>query len=99
MVAGAASVWMGSRSLRVRPTPWWLVVAPAAFVTFVSGFDSPATNDWSGGPFYLALMGTLISLSTREIVLLDAQHSRTRWPLILASGPSVSTTWSASGSS
>lgn len=86
VVAGAASVWMGSRSLRGRPTPWWLVVAPAAFVTSVSAFDSPATNDWSGGPFYLALMGTLISLSTREIVLLDAHLSRTRWPLILASG-------------
>ncbi|MFC3295639.1 hypothetical protein [Clavibacter michiganensis] len=29
IVAGAASVGIGSRSLRGRATPWWLVVAPA----------------------------------------------------------------------
>jgi sigma-B regulation protein RsbU (phosphoserine phosphatase) len=86
VVAGAASVWMASRSLRGRPTPWWLVVGPAAVVTAVSSFDSPATNDWSGGPLYLSLMTVLIGLSTREIVLLDPGHSRTRWPLILSSG-------------
>lgn len=86
VVAGAASVWMASRSLRVRPTPWWLVVGPATVLTVVSGFDSPATNDWSGGPLYLSLMGVLIGLSTREIVLIDPGLSRTRWPLILSSG-------------
>jgi sigma-B regulation protein RsbU (phosphoserine phosphatase) len=86
IVAGAASVWMGSRSLRGRPTPWWLVVAPAALIVAVSSVDSPATNDWSGGPLYLALMAGLIGMSTREIVLLDAGLSRTRWPLILSSG-------------
>jgi sigma-B regulation protein RsbU (phosphoserine phosphatase) len=86
IVAGAASVWMGSRSLRGRATPWWLVVAPATLVTAVSATDSPATNDWSGGPLYLAMMAGLIGMSTREIVMLDAGLSRTRWPLILASG-------------
>jgi sigma-B regulation protein RsbU (phosphoserine phosphatase) len=86
IVAGAASVWMASRSLRLRPSPWWLVVAPAALVTAVSSFDSPATNDWSGGPLFLALTGSLIILSTREIIVLDAGLSRTRWPLILTSG-------------
>lgn len=86
IVAGSSSVWMGSRSLRGRPTPWWLVVAPAVLITIVSSFDSPATNDWSGGPLYLALMTTLLGLSTREIALLDSQHSRTRLPLLLASG-------------
>jgi sigma-B regulation protein RsbU (phosphoserine phosphatase) len=30
IVAGAASTWMGSRSLRGLPTPWSLVVAPTA---------------------------------------------------------------------
>ncbi|MFT2693183.1 PP2C family protein-serine/threonine phosphatase [Clavibacter zhangzhiyongii] len=86
IVAGSASVWMGSRSLRQRPTPWWLVVSAAALVVAVSCADSPATNDWSGGPLYLALMTTLIGLSTREIALLGAGQSRTRWPLLLASG-------------
>jgi sigma-B regulation protein RsbU (phosphoserine phosphatase) len=86
IVAGAASVWMGSRSLRGRRTPWWLVVAPAAVIVALSCADSPATNDWSGGALYLALMATLIGLSTGELALLDADHSRTRWPLILASG-------------
>ncbi|OUE18419.1 Phosphoserine phosphatase RsbU [Clavibacter michiganensis] len=85
-VAGAASVWMASRSLRDRPTPWWLVAPPAAVMVAVSATDSPATNDWSGGELYLALMAALIGLSTREIVMLDAGLSRTRWPLILASG-------------
>jgi sigma-B regulation protein RsbU (phosphoserine phosphatase) len=86
IVAGAASVWMGSRSLRARPTPWWLVVTPAALIVAVSAVDSPATNDWSGGPLYLALMTVLIGLSTREIALLEAGLSRTRWPLLLSSG-------------
>lgn len=86
IVAGAASVWMGSRSLRDRGTPWWLVVAPATLVTVMSAADSPAVNDWSGGPLYLALMAALIGMSTREIVMLDAGLSRTRWPLILTSG-------------
>jgi hypothetical protein len=86
IVAGAGCVWMGSRSLRTRPTPWWLVVGPAVLVTAVSSADSPAVNDWSGGPLYLALMASLIGLSTREIALLDAGHSRTRWPLLLSSG-------------
>lgn len=86
IVAGAASVWMASRSLRGRTTPWWWVVAPAALIVAVSSADSPATNDWSGGPLYLALMTTLIALSTREIALLGAGQSRTRWPLMLTSG-------------
>jgi sigma-B regulation protein RsbU (phosphoserine phosphatase) len=86
IVAGAASVWMGSRSLRGRRTPWWLVVTPSAVIVALSCADSPATNDWSGGALYLALMAALIGLSTWELVLLDAGYSRTRWPLILASG-------------
>ena len=86
IVAGAACVWMGSRSLRVRATPRWLVVSPAAVMVAVSATDSPATNDWSSGALFLALMAGLIGLSTREIVMLDAGLSRTRWPLILASG-------------
>jgi sigma-B regulation protein RsbU (phosphoserine phosphatase) len=86
IVAGAASTWMGSRSLRGLLTPWWLVVAPTALVVAVSSVDSPATDDWSGGALYLALMCALIALSTRELVLLDAGLSRTRWPLITASG-------------
>ncbi|MWJ34117.1 hypothetical protein [Clavibacter michiganensis] len=86
IVAGAACVWMGSRSLRDRATPWWLVVSPAAVIVAVSAADSPATDDWSGGALFLSLMAGLIGLSTREIVMLDAGLSRTRWPLILASG-------------
>ena len=85
-VAGAAAVWMGSRSLRGRPTPWWLVVAPAVVMVVVSCADTPATNDWSAGPLYLGLMSTLIGLSTRELALLEAGLSRTRWPLLLSSG-------------
>lgn len=85
-VAGAAAVWMASRSLRGRPTPWWLVVAPAVVITAVSSADSPATNDWSGGPLYLGLMSVLIGASARELALLDAGFSRTRWPLLLSSG-------------
>ncbi|PPG56967.1 PP2C family protein-serine/threonine phosphatase [Rathayibacter sp. AY1C5] len=86
IVAGAAAVWAASRSLRGRPTPWWLVVAPTVVVTGVSSLDSPAVNDWSGGPLYLASMALLIGLSTREVALLGAGRSRTRWPLLLSSG-------------
>jgi sigma-B regulation protein RsbU (phosphoserine phosphatase) len=85
LVAGAACVWAGARSLRARRLrPWQLLVAPVVIVV-VSAFDSPATNDWSGGPLFLALMCGLIALSAREILLLDPGYSRTRWPLFLAS--------------
>ncbi|MFD3443266.1 PP2C family protein-serine/threonine phosphatase [Microbacteriaceae bacterium 4G12] len=84
-VAGAASVWIGARSLRARPLHWWQFVAPTVVIIVVSAFDSPATNDWSGGPLFLALLSGLIGLSAREILLLDPGYSRTRWPLFLAS--------------
>ncbi len=61
-------------------------MSPAAVIVAVSAADSPATDDWSGSALFLSLMAGLIGLSTREIVMLDAGLSRTRWPLILASG-------------
>ena len=84
-VAGAVSVWAGARSLRARRLRRWQFFAAPVGIIVVSALDSPATNDWSGGPFYLTLMAAFIGMSAREILLLGRGWSRTRWPLFLAS--------------
>ncbi|WP_210479285.1 PP2C family protein-serine/threonine phosphatase [Naasia sp. SYSU D00948] len=86
LVAGAVGVWSGARSLRRAPArAWWLAAAP--LVTLVASvLDHPATNDWSGGPVFLASMSLLIGLSSRELLLLDPGYSRVRWPLVAVSG-------------
>jgi sigma-B regulation protein RsbU (phosphoserine phosphatase) len=85
-VAGAASVWRASRSLRGAGLPLWVLAVPPVVVILVSASDSPGTNDWSGGPLFLASLTVLLGLSARELLLLDPLFSRTRWPLFLASG-------------
>ena len=86
LVAGAASIWAGARSLRTAvPKPWLLAAAPA-ITALASALDRPATNIWAGGPFYLAFMGVLIGLACRELVLLDANFSRVHRTLAVGSG-------------
>jgi diguanylate cyclase (GGDEF)-like protein len=86
LVAGSASVWSGARSLRTAVPPLWCLAAAPAIAGVVSVLDSPATNDWAGGAVFLALMGTLIGLSSRELFLLDHTHSRVHRPLAVGSG-------------
>ncbi|MDI3195415.1 GGDEF domain-containing protein [Pseudarthrobacter sp. AL07] len=86
LVTGAASVWAGARSLRTaRPRAWQLGAGPAITVA-ASVVDNPASNDWSGGPVFLALMGLMIALASRELWLLKPGYSRVQRPMAAASG-------------
>ncbi|MGY3381645.1 diguanylate cyclase (GGDEF)-like protein [Arthrobacter sp. TE12231] len=86
LVAGAASIWAGARSLRApSPRPWQLAAGPGV-VGVVSVFDHPATNIWAGGPVYLALMAVLIGMGSRELFLLERDYSRVHRPLAVGAG-------------
>jgi diguanylate cyclase (GGDEF)-like protein len=86
LVAGAACIWAGARSLRTAvPKPGLLAAAPAV-TAVASALDQPATNVWAGGPFYLASMGVLIGLACRELFLLDSNFSRAHRTLAVWSG-------------
>ena len=81
LVAGAASIWAGGRSLRDVGTSRWLLVAGPAVVAVFSALDRPATNVWAGGAFYLGFMAVLIGMGSRELFLLDRDYSRVHRPL------------------
>ena len=85
LVTGAASVWVGSRSLRGKEPRPWLLAVPAVVVGIPSVMDSPATNTWAGGPFFLAAMSLLIGLASWESFHLDPAYTRARWALGLSS--------------
>ena len=86
LVAGAASIWAGARSLRDVSTSRWLLAAGPAVVAVFSVLDRPATNVWAGGAVYLAFMCTLVGLACRELLLLDRDYSRVHRPLAFGAG-------------
>ena len=81
LVAGCASVWSGARSLRTAAPPLWCLAAAPAVAGVASVLDNPAANNWAGGAVFLALMGTLIGLSSRELFLLGHSYSQIQRPL------------------
>lgn len=86
LVAAAASICAGARSLRATALrPWQLAVAPGA-TAVASILDHPATNIWAGGPVYLAFMALLIGLSSREVFLIERDYSRVHRPLAVGAG-------------
>ena len=86
LVAGAASIWAGGRSLRAPSLrPWQLAAGPAA-TAVASVLDHPATNVWAGGPVYLGFMAVLIGLASRELFLLERDYSRVHRPLAVGAG-------------
>lgn len=86
LVAGAASIWAGGRSLRApSPRLWHLAAGPAA-TAVASVLDHPATNTWAGGPVYLGFMAVLIGLGSRELFLLERDYSRVHRPLAVGAG-------------
>lgn len=67
LVAGAASVWAGTRAIKGLRTHAAILVGPAAVTAVVSALDSPATNVWSGAPVFLASMALLIGFASAEL--------------------------------
>ncbi|MFS0718350.1 GGDEF domain-containing protein [Arthrobacter sp. 1P04PC] len=85
LVGGAGAMWAGARSLRrTSPRIWYLLAGPVV-TGIVSIFDNPATNNWSGGPVLLGLMGLMLGLSSRELFLLEVDYSRVHRPLAYGS--------------
>jgi len=67
VVLGAAAVWAGARSLRGATTPPPLLLTGPALVLVASALDDPADNDWSGGPFLLALTAAYVGLASAQL--------------------------------
>ncbi|KRF08597.1 diguanylate cyclase [Arthrobacter sp. Soil782] len=86
LVLGVASVWASARTLRARPAPVWQLLAGPAVTLLVSALDSPATNDWSGGPVFLAFMCLLLALASVELWGIKRSSSRVTKSLALAAG-------------
>jgi diguanylate cyclase (GGDEF)-like protein len=85
LVGGAGAMWAGARSLRRDSPKIWYLLAGPVVTGIVSVMDSPATNNWSGGPVLLALMGLMLGLSSRELFRLDVDYSRVHRPLAYGS--------------
>jgi diguanylate cyclase (GGDEF)-like protein len=81
LVAAAASIWAGARSLRAPALRPWQLAAGPGITAVASVLDHPATNIWAGGPVYLAFMALLIGLSAREVFLIERDYSRVHRPL------------------
>ncbi len=85
VVAGATSVWQGARTLRNKRLQLWPLVANPLVIGVLSALDSPATNVWAAGPYFLSAMSVLIGLAAWELYRLDAEYVRARWALLTAS--------------
>jgi diguanylate cyclase (GGDEF)-like protein len=86
LVAGAFSVWAGSRSLRLLRTPRWQLLAGPAATAVAAALENPATNVWSGGLVYLAMMSLGMGLATVELWRLKPSVSQAHRSLALAAG-------------
>ncbi len=67
IVGGAAGVWAGARAIAGRRVPWLAVVASLVVLLVVSALDEPGSNEWSGGPVFLALMTLYIGLAALQL--------------------------------
>ena len=86
LVAGAASVWAGARSLRTAAPRISSLAAGPVVVAVASALENPATNNWAGGAVLLGLMSVLIGLSSRELFMLDSTYSRVHRTLAVGTG-------------
>jgi diguanylate cyclase (GGDEF)-like protein len=69
LVAGACSVWAGTRALRMQAFWWPPFVAAPAVTALAAALDDPADNTWAGGGVFLALMSLMVGLASRELWL------------------------------
>ncbi|WP_115789980.1 GGDEF domain-containing protein [Arthrobacter silvisoli] len=86
VVAGAFCVWAGSRSLRVLPVRRWQLLAAPVLTAVASVLENPASNEWSGGAVYLAMMALGMGLATRELWLVKPIGSWINRSLSLGAG-------------
>ncbi|MBB6406077.1 diguanylate cyclase [Arthrobacter sp. AZCC_0090] len=86
LVTGAFSVWAGSRSLRLHRTALWQLLAGPIATAVAAALENPATNAWSGGLVYLAMMSMGMTLATVELWRLKPSASHAQRSLALAAG-------------
>lgn len=67
LVAGACSVWAGTRSLAARPVHLAPFVVAPGVTLLLAGLDDPAQNTWAGGEIFLVLMSLMVGLAGREL--------------------------------
>lgn len=75
LVAGASSVWAGTRSLRLQRFSWPAFMAAPAATALAAAVDDPASNTWAGGGVFLALMALMVGLASRELWLVRPSPS------------------------
>jgi diguanylate cyclase (GGDEF)-like protein len=86
LVHGGVAVWAGARSLRTVPPSKWAFTGIPLVTLVASVLDTPATNTWSGGPVFLAVMSLTVGLASRELWRLEPGYSRVRIPMAVAAG-------------
>lgn len=76
VVAGAFSIWAGARTLRdLRAAPWQLLLGPLV-TGAASTLENPATNIWSGGAMYLAMITVGVGLAARDLWYFQPTHAQ-----------------------
>jgi len=95
-VLGAAFVWAAARSLGGGSVPPWQLGLAPVVVMAASFLDDPVHDIWTGGPFFLVGMASMLGMSTYELSVLLRDHDRTRadgaqfrfaaWSLAIISG-------------
>jgi diguanylate cyclase (GGDEF)-like protein len=90
IVFGAVCVWAGARSLRAARLPVWQMGTGPALVLLASVVDHPASNVWSGGPVFLALMSALVGLASAELWVLQREPGSAAWLSVVRSMATVS---------
>jgi|GEM_PF-437077 len=75
-----------ARLTTLKRRSWQLLAGPATVVAIASAVDNPAVNNWSGGPYFLAMMSLLIGLSALELWRLQPDDTRVQRPMAVAAG-------------
>ncbi|MGJ9422802.1 GGDEF domain-containing protein [Aeromicrobium sp. CF3.5] len=81
---GATSSWAAARSLRTSSPPLWSLLTGPALVGAMAAADSPSTNDWSGGTWYLLMVATMFGMGAAELVRLGPRRPPATMAMIAA---------------
>jgi serine phosphatase RsbU (regulator of sigma subunit) len=82
-VAGGASIWTATRSLRGLRVKAWQLAVPPLVTGGVSVVDD-LFRDWSGTALFLGFMALWFGLAARELLQTDASYVKIRRPLVVA---------------
>lgn len=81
---GAASTWAAARSLRTAPLRLAIVCVGPALVGVMAALDTPSTNDWAGGAWYLLMVAVMLGLCAVELWRLGPHRAPAANAMIVA---------------